>query len=325
MAAFVLLVVVMFGGCGGDDATQELDSDDIARDIREEARREGRLRDLERQVDRLKAKRERETAAPEPAPDPAHEPGARLADIDSLGSTLGGEVGVVVGASGTGPAVTAGVLTTGSAWSTIKVPIALAVLEDVGGPDGLSTMQRQQIQSALTASDNTAAAQLFEYLSGRYGGTAGAATAVTDLLRAAGDRATVVSTQGRDGFSSYGQTEWSLAAQELFMAALVGGCVSDAASSRFVLDLMGQVTSDTWGLGSVGAPARWKGGWGPGTDGLYLVRQMGVVDVDGKQLIVSIAARANDGQYGTSQTIATKLAQRVVASAGALADNPTGC
>lgn len=324
-AALALLIVAVFASCGGADTTDEPSSDDIVRDLTHKKHDERHLRNLERQVDRLEAKRERATTTPKPAPDSAPATSGGLGDIDALGSSLGGEIGVAVGAPGTGAPVSAGTLTSGSAWSTIKVPIALAVLRDVGGPQALSTTQRQQIESALTASDNAAAAELFEYLGARHGGVAGAAAAVTDVLRGAGDGATVVSTQGRDGFSPYGQTDWPLAAQERFMAALVGGCAADGASTEYVLDVMGRVTSDTWGLGSIGVPARWKGGWGPGADGRYLVRQMGVIDLDGKQLILSIAARADDGQYATSQTIATQLAQRVLADARGLAASPAAC
>ena len=98
-------------------------------------------------------------------------------------------------------------------------------------------------------------------------------------MREAGDTETTVSTHGRDAFSTYGQTEWSLREQHRFMAALAGGCIASPASRRFVLGLMSQVTSDTWGLGSAGVEALWKGGWGPGVDGRYLVRQMGEIRV----------------------------------------------
>lgn len=320
-----LLAISLFAGCGGTDTTSEPSSDDIVRDLTDKKQDDRRLRELEHRVDRLKAEQEEGADARDQASDSPPAAAGGLGDIDALGRSLGGEVGAAVRAPGMAAPVTAGALSTGSAWSTIKVPIALAVLHDVGGPQGLSATQRQQVESALTASDNAAAAALFEYLAERHGGVAGAATAVADRLRAAGDAGTVVSTQGRDGFSPYGQTDWSLAAQERFMAGLVGGCVADADSTEYVLEVMGRVTSDTWGLGSIGVPARWKGGWGPGTDGRYLVRQMGVIDLDGKQLIVSIAARADDGQYATGQAIATQLAQRVLAEAKPLAASPASC
>ena len=79
---------------------------------------------------------------------------------------------------------------------------------------------------------------------------------MTKLLREAGDTGTQVSTQGRDGFSPYGQTQWSLLDQHRFMTALAGRCVVSPAAGAYLLDLMGRVTSDTWGLGSASC-ARW--------------------------------------------------------------------
>lgn len=215
---------------------------------------------------------------------------------------------MAVGAPGRGSPSVAGTLTSGSAWSTIKVPIALALLDKVHGPSGLDANQKSAMERALTQSDNAAAAALF----GGLGASGPATAAVQDELRKAGDGGTQVSTKGRDGFSPYGQTEWPLAAQERFMAALAGGCISTSASRGYVLGLMGRVTSDRWGLGSVGVPARWKGGWGPGTDGKYLARQMGVVTIDGKPTVVLVAARAGDGQFASAQSIASAAAKWVV-------------
>jgi hypothetical protein len=304
-------------GCGGDDAPTEISSDDIVRELRQNQRDEQRLGELERGIEGLKQKeqhriraRRRPTGAAEPA------------SLDSIGNGLAGEVGVAVGKLGSANVQTGGGLTTGSAWSTIKVPIALSLLDEVGGPSGLTSAQKNQIEAAITLSDNAAAARLFAELERRHGGITGAAAAVTGILRAGGDTATAVSTQGRNGFSPYGQTEWSLPNQQRFMAALAGGCVGDAATTKFVLDLMGRVTSDRWGLGSLGLPARWKGGWGPGVDGRYLVRQMGVVEYGGNQLVIAIAARPADGQYLSGQTLATQLAQRVIEQGRSL-DQPS--
>lgn len=257
------------------------------------------------------------TAAREAAPDqdrPGQSPsgsakGSPLAGFEDFAASLEGDVGVTMGPVGSEPPATAGELTTGSAWSTIKVPIAIRVIQDEGGPDGLSTEQNSQLEAALTASDNEAAEALFMGLSRAHGGITGAAQAVTGVLRDAGDSETVVSTQGRDGFSPYGQTEWSLQAQHQFMASLAGGCLIDAATQRYVLDLMGMVTSDLWGLGSAGVSAKWKGGWGPGVDGRYLVRQMGVLDLGGEPVVVTLAARPTAGDFESGQAIATELAR----------------
>ena len=204
-----------------------------------------------------------------------------------------------------------GELVSGSAWSTIKVPIALRILEDAGGPEGLTAEQDEQIRLAITASDNEAAAALFDGLTGTYGGVQGAADAVTEILREAGDDVTQVSTVGRAGFSAYGQTEWSLEAQHQFMSALIDDCIGNPDSNAYLLELMRAVTSDTWGLGASSAPALWKGGWGPGEDGSYLLRQMGVVELDGSPIVVALAVRSDNGTFESGQLAASELAQQV--------------
>jgi hypothetical protein len=232
--------------------------------------------------------------------------------VAGLASTLGAELGVAVAPIGGGDVITDGTLRVGPAWSTAKVPIAIRVIEDAGGPGALSSAQADLIERALTLSDNEAAAELFAELEHRYGGTAGAASAVTEVLRAGGDSATDISTVGRDGFSPYGQTAWALADQARFVGELAGGCVADGATSDYVLRLMGAVTSDTWGLGSLPGDDEWKGGWGPGTDGRYLARQMGVIELpDGSTAAVAIAARAGDGSFESAQAAATQLAELV--------------
>jgi len=231
--------------------------------------------------------------------------------FDALQTRLGGEVGITVGTPGDADSEQLGSLRTGSAWSTIKVPIAAGVLEAAGGPKALSTAQQGLIGRAITASDNAAADALFASL-GPDDEQAAAATG--EVLREAGDATTRVSAKGRDGFSPYGQTEWSLEEQHRFMALLAAGdCLADPASSRYLLELMAQIVADQqWGLGSAGAgAARFKGGWGPGTDGRYLVRQMGVIEVDGEDVVVTLAVVAPDGQFATGTAAATELARWV--------------
>lgn len=241
-------------------------------------------------------------------------------------AALPGQWGLVAGAPGTGgPEVTLGEFTTGDAWSTIKVPIAERVLGDVGGPSGLDMTAKDRIHRAITLSDNDAAAGLFEGLESAHGGLAPASAAVTEMLREAGDGDTTVSTVGRDGFSTYGQTDWSLEDQFSYMAALSGGCISDPSSRSLLLEEMGQVGgSDTFGLGASGYPASWKGGWGPGTDGRYLVRQMGQVDVDGRSVVVAMAAIPDDGSFESGQAMLTRIAEQIPQLADRI-PAPTGC
>ena len=150
---------------------------------------------------------------------------AAPASFTALEKSLPGQVGIAYSAPGSTAVQSIGDLQSGSAWSTSKVPVAARVIKDAHGAGSLSSSQRSLISSAITASDNAAAMQLWDELVSRYGGAAGAAQAVTEVLAAAGDTGTTVSSVGRGSFSPYGQTEWSLAGQARFMASLAGGCV----------------------------------------------------------------------------------------------------
>lgn len=328
--ALVLLVLAVgLTGCGG--GSEESEAEAIARENAADraamAIRLERLRDeLRSRKARRKAEREREARrADREQPQAAAGGGAAAGSFERLAAGLSGEVGAAIGPPGSGAADSFGGLQSGSAWSTIKVPIALRVLDDAGGPGGLSGTQAEQVRSALTLSDNEAAAALFAGLERRHGGLGGASAAVEGVLREGGDGSTVVSTQGRGEFSTYGQTEWSLANQQRFMSGLAAGCVVGPESSGYVLDLMGEVSSDAWGLGSSGLPARWKGGWGPGIDGRYLVRQMGVLETGGGEAVVALAAIADDGSFESAQSLATAVAQWLAELAPKYAAAPSGC
>lgn len=243
------------------------------------------------------------TAAPTARPAPAI---VDAAAFEAFAADLPGVVGVAVGPAGAGEPDLLGPLRGGAAWSTIKVPIALRVLEEAGDPEGLTAAQDDLIRRALTASDNAAAAALWAPL----GDTDGQrAAAVEEVLRAAGDASTQVSATGRDGFSPYGQTDWALPQQYGLMARLAGGCLEDPASGRYVLSLMGAVAPDqAWGLGTIGDGASYKGGWGPGTDGRYLVRQFGTFDTGGGEVVVAMAALPDDGQFASGTRMLSEVA-----------------
>jgi hypothetical protein len=316
VALLVLISLACLGasGCGTSDSGA-----DTARQERLQQQEEtARARELARLERKLELEKKRQAILETPASPAEPKPkelragsgaGAGLAGFDELESSLPGQVGIAIGPPGSGPTASGGSLTTGSAWSTSKVPVAMRVLEEAGGPSGLSPSQEEEIRSALTASDNAAALSLFADLEATYGGPSGAAAAVDEVLAEAGDTSTNISSVGRDGFTPFGQTEWSLELQELFMSRLAAGCIGSSGSSEFVLGLMGEVSSDTWGLGSTSLPARWKGGWGPGVDGRYLARQMGVLDVGGEQTVVALAVLPDDGSFETAQSMATSVAQ----------------
>jgi hypothetical protein len=231
---------------------------------------------------------------------------ADRASFARLAASLPGREGVAVSSTGLGRRVERlGSLHGGVAWSTSKVPVAMAVLAQGGGQ-----AHQADLAQALTASDNAAAERLWASL----GGGAAAAQAADEQLRAAGDEHTMIQAQTlRAGYTPFGQTEWALTDQARFTAGL--GCTREGTQ---VLGLMGRVVGgQRWGLGSAGVPWRLKGGWGPGItpgegDG-WLDRQMGVLTIRGRQLAVAIATAP--GSHGTGTSNLTALARWVAAHA----------
>lgn len=214
------------------------------------------------------------------------------ASFAALARRLGGSVGVAYAPLGVArPATSFGALTTGVGWSTMKVPLAIAVVKQANGhppPNTFALMRR-----AITESDNSAAMALWS----RLGAGTTAATRTQAVLGAGGDSSTVVPANAqRPGYTPFGQSEWSLAAQATFAASLP--CI---ANSGPVLTLMGQVTpSQRWGIGAVSNTVAFKGGWGPGADGHYVVRQLGIVRLDdGTRIGLAVAALPRDGQFQT--------------------------
>lgn len=169
------------------------------------------------------------------------------------------------------------------AWSTIKVPIAVAALS---GDPSLSPVA----EAAITISDNLAAETLW---------SATTPERVEAVLAQAGTPIDVNTVVTRPGFTSFGQTVFSTADQATFAAGLP--CVKDAAQ---VLDMMSRVSADqSYGIGTL-ENARFKGGWGPDETEAYVVRQLGNVGGRG----IALTAAPADGTYVTAQAMATQLA-----------------
>jgi hypothetical protein len=182
----------------------------------------------------------------------------------------------------------------GVAWSTIKVPLAIAALRS----DWLRA--KDLAVNAITESDNRASEQLWSGL----GDPADAARQVQGVIAEAGDTATVVESRRlRRGYTAFGQTEWTLQRQARFAAELTS--IPDSAD---VIDLMQRLTTDQrWGLAAKGIAA--KGGWGPGVHGGYLVRQFGIVPTPSGQWGVALAAEVHDGVFETGVDILNKLSE----------------
>lgn len=244
--------------------------------------------------------------APAPPPPVPGEPATDLRGaIDRIAAALPAGSGVAVAPVGRPDEVVhVGNWSVGVSWSTVKVPLSIATLR-------VDPSSAANVEAALTASDNDAAEALWNTL----GAGDAAAGAVQSVLREGGDAATVVpSVRLREGFSVFGQTQWSLVDQSRFASALP--CVAGAAP---VVDAMGRVIPDQrWGLGTIPG-ARFKGGWGPldGGNG-YLVRQFGLIPTTGGDLAVSVAIDAGSFAEGTQALngIAATVARELAAVGG---------
>lgn len=226
------------------------------------------------------------------APAQSNAPDGSLESFAALSQRLGGSLGLAYSPIGIGhTAVSLGELRAGPGWSTMKVPLAIAVLKAVG--DQPSSQMTRLMALAITQSDNDAAMALWSQL----GAPGDAAAQVQAVLQAGGDPTTVVpSTVVRPGYSPFGQANWSLAAQATFAAALP--CLAHTGP---VLELMRRVTpSQRWGAGTQVTTVAFKGGWGPGTNGAYLVRQLAIARLpDGSRVGLALAAIAGDGRFDT--------------------------
>ena len=261
---------------------------------------------------------EDEPASAPRTPPASHSSGAILtaadrASFEHLAASLSGEQGLAVSALGLDRRVErVGTIRTAVAWSTSKVPVAMAVIA-AGG----EAAQQANLRRAITASDNAAAERLW----GSLGGGRSAAAAAEQQLRGAGDARTSVEYRALRGagYTPFGQTSWALTDQARFAAGLA--C---SRAGQEVLGLMGQVVpGQRWGLGSAGVDAQFKGGWGPGSapgaGGGYLDRQLGVVTIHGKPLAVAVATRPADGSHETGTRNLTAIARWLVAHADASA------
>jgi len=217
-----------------------------------------------------------------PPPRPAFEP-----SFVRLCAAIPATIGVAVAAPR--PARPAEVFSLGEwsggvAWSTIKVPLALAALRS--DPVGAADLAAK----AITKSDNRASERLWSLL----GEPTDAARRVQAVIKESGDTVTVVESRRlRTGFTAFGQTHWTLDGQARFAARL-----PDIPGAATVIELMHRITrGQRWGLAAKGVAA--KGGWGPGVAGDYLVRQFGIVPTESGHVGVALAAEVQDGAFDT--------------------------
>lgn len=245
---------------------------------------------------------------------PRAQPAGLEAGFAQLEHQLDGAVGLAAAPLRSGPIVTLGPAQIAHAWSTSKVPVLATLLSDYERRDqSLDPQQRAYAAAALEQSDNAAIEALFGDLETIQGGLIPASAAVQQLLRKAGDEETVINTApNSEGFTTYGQTEWSLSGEVTFYRALADGCLLSAADTGYVLGLMRQVIpSESWGAGSAGYPASarvaFKGGWGP-ENGRYQVRQTAIISSGDHSYVISMLALPASGSFDDGTSMLTALA-----------------
>ncbi|NMD58117.1 MULTISPECIES: hypothetical protein [Tsukamurella] len=228
--------------------------------------------------------------------------------LDRAVSSLPGQASIAV--AGGGRVVAAGNVTGLPAWSTSKVPLVMAAMQRAGTTEPTVTAD---MRAAITRSDNDAAEAIWTSL----GTPAKAGIAMQQVLRAGGDSETVVQfSKVRPEYSAFGQTRWEDGPAATFAAGLP--CTP---SGRATAALMREVDANQqWGAyGLRGAQSVGvKGGWGPGTDGAYVVRQLAVVQTARGYTGVMLSARPADGAFASGRAALTRLAETVRQQLGVL-------
>lgn len=201
----------------------------------------------------------------------------------------------------------------------MKVPVIVAYLNrlSVAGhtPDEVDDTD---IELAIEQSDNEAVNAIFSRLETLDGGLVAASEAIERELRSSGDNLTVVNTiPNESGFSTFGQTEWSLSASALFYRALARGCLTTKADTSRILTPMSRITSvQRWGAGEAGVPPgirlAFKGGWGPQATGAYLVRQTAIIGAGSSGYVLAVLADppgTGSVSFQAGQTMLTETAK----------------
>jgi len=216
--------------------------------------------------------------------------------FQELSRTVPATIGIAIVPAGGNSVASFGTWSTGVAWSTMKVPLAIAALRAGSG-------NRELVAKAITQSDNAAAEHLWSQL----GDPAEAARQLQAVIQDVCDTTTVVESRRlRADYTAFGQTQWSLVRQARFAAALPS--IPDASP---VVDLMGNLAPDhRWGLVAKGFAA--KAGWGPGMNGGYLVRQFAILPAESGTTGLALAADAHDGVFETGVDVLNTLSDWVI-------------
>jgi hypothetical protein len=252
------------------------------------------------------------------APDTWSVPSGAATAFKRFERSLPGPIGIVVTPIASSRAARFGPLQSGHAWSTMKVPVLVTYERQLAAQGRtLDSQDRDDATLAIEQSDNASIDAVFSRLETLAGGLVAASGEIEQTLKDSGDPLTVVNTSPNgDGFSTFGQTDWSLTASSIFYKALAKGCLLDHARTHYVLNLMRHVTgSERWGAGEAGfgsgISVAFKGGWGPEPDGSYLVRQTAIIGSGGHGYVIAMLAHppgAGSSSFAEGESMLTRIA-----------------
>ncbi len=204
-----------------------------------------------------------------------------------LSESLPATIGIAVAAVGAKP-VSLGAWSSGVAWSTIKVPLAIAALR--AGSDNT-----ELVFKTITQSDNPPPRSC-------------GPNWVIPPRRRSVSKPSSARRATQPPWSNHGDsalnTRHSVKRNGPWPTkhSSPPGYRSIPDASR-VVDLMHDLSTDhRWGLAAKGFAA--KGGWGPGRAGDYLVRQFAIVPTGSGTVGVALAADTYDGGYAAGVDVA---------------------
>lgn len=191
----------------------------------------------------------------------------------------------------------AGSVGTLPAWSTIKIPIAVAAQEYCSYDEATLA---QLTSASIEYSDNDAASSLWTCL----GHESEASQIVGEEIAKGG-----MSVQVEPYF---GTTVWPVPAQARYAHYL-----ASLPEDHPVIEEMHKINPEhSYGLGRI-PDMPFKGGWSDADDGSWHSRQMGFATIGETTYGIAIAARSVDGSEEDCQATLDKLAQYIVDSSPA--------
>jgi hypothetical protein len=219
---------------------------------------------------------------------------------EDIGSEFDATVGVSMRAGG--GLVHAGDLQEIPGLSSIKVPIAMAAVQNAESSGDPVEDLIPDIDAAITESDNDAALRLWQSL----GDEDEAAGALGSVMAEAGDSTDTFADKEREDYEGFGDITWTMDNQATFANRMA--CVNGAEP---VLDAMSRLIEEhSGGLGQL-QDAHIKGGWGTTADGDFVLREFGLMGPADAQVPLSIAVIPDDGTEETSREAVAEMASRI--------------